>query len=551
MGGFMVSEDDLAFKYEVLFPHLDERQRRLLLGADARMLGRGGGRLVARAAGVREATVSSGATELESGQAPSERARRVGGGRKPATEVDEGLVAALLELVEPDMRGDPCSPLRWTVRSTRNLASELTAAGHPASAALVGKLLRAEGFSLQANAKTLEGKQSPDRDAQFRYINELVTTRQEAGSPVISVDTKKKELIGQYANAGKTMRRKGEPVQVNDHDFPGDLGKVSPYGIYDLTQDTGWVNVGTDHDTAAFAVESVRRWWNGVGAAGYPDAGELLVTADAGGSNGYRTRAWKTELARFAAETGLTVTVCHFPPGTSKWNRIEHRLFSHISMNWRGRPLTSHEVVVNSIAATTTRTGLRVHAELDRGQYPKGVKITDDELATVPITRHDWHGDWNYTIGPEPLDPTMTDPDTGIGPTRPDTTWLHTPGLTGLTASQWDTLIEEVTVTRRGQHELHLHRRRGHPRAGVAGTGPKTVLTPGDRVAITLLHTRFATHQKALAELFGVTRQTINRIIGQTRPLLDLAAHTTAPTGITLPDAQSVIEYHTTTTQPE
>ncbi|WP_446221582.1 ISAzo13 family transposase [Nocardia sp. IBHARD005] len=551
MGDFVVTVDDLAFKYEVLFPHLNERQRRLLLGADARMLGRGGGRLVASAAGVREATVSLGAKELESGEAPLERARRVGGGRKPATVVDEGLVAALLELVEPDMRGDPMSPLRWTIRSTRNLADELTARGHPAAADLVGNLLRALGFSLQANAKTLEGKQSPDRDAQFRYINEQVKARQAAGQPVISVDTKKKELIGQYKNAGETMRRKGHPVEVNDHDFPGDSGKVSPYGVYDMTNNTGWVNVGTDHDTAAFAVESVRRWWRGVGAAAYPGATELLVTADAGGSNGYRTRAWKTELARFAAETGLKVTVCHFPPGTSKWNTIEHRLFSHISMNWRGQPLTSHEVVVNSIAATTTRTGLRVHAELDQGEYPKGVKITDDQFAAVSITRHDWHGDWNYTIGPEPVRLIMADGDSAPQPTRPDTAWLRTPALTGLTPPQWDALINKLTVTRHAQRELHLHQRRGGTRQAAPGTGRKSVLTLEDRVAITLLHLRFATRQRALAVLFDVTQQSIHTTIQQTRPLLDLAAHTTGPTGITLADAQSVIQYHDTTTESE
>jgi hypothetical protein len=534
MGDFVVTVDDLALKYEVLFPHLDERQRRLLLGADARMLGWGGGRLVARAAGVREATVSLGVSELESGEVPLGRARRVGGGRKPATEVDEGLVAALLELVEPDMRGDPMSPLRWTIRSTRNLADELTALGHPAAADLVANLLRASGFSLQANAKTLEGKQSPDRDAQFRYINDQVKAHQAAGQPVVSVDTKKKELIGQYKNAGATMRRKGQPVEVCDHDFPGDLGKVSPYGIYDVTNNTGWVDVGTDHDTAAFAVESLRRWWNGIGAAAHPDAVALLVTADAGGSNGYRTRAWKTELARFAAETGLTITVCHFPPGTSKWNSIEHRLFSHISMNWRGRPLTSHEVVVNSIAATATRTGLRVHAELDQGKYPKGVLISDAELALVPKTPHTWHGEWNYTLHPAPLqdapDATATPPE----PRRADLTWLRAPELTGLTPHQWDELMEKLAVARNAQREVILHDRRGNPRQAAPGTGRKAVLTLDDRVAMTLLDLRFSVPKRILEELFAVSRTTINKVIKQTRPLLILADHNPKPTGITL-----------------
>jgi hypothetical protein len=480
-----------------------------------------------------------------------DRARRVGGGRKPATEVDVGLVAALLELVEPDMRGDPMSPLLWTIQSTRNLAAELTRRGHPAAADLVGNLLRGLGFSLQANAKTVEGRQSPDRDAQFRYVNAQVKDHQAAGQPVVGVDTKKKELIGQYRNNGATMRPKGRPVEVNDHDFPGDLGKVSPYGIYDPTENTGWVNVGTDHDTVAFAVESLRRWWNGIGAATYPDATALLITCDAGGSNGYHTRAWKTELAAFAAETGLTTTVCHFPPGTSKWNAVEHRLFSHISMNWRGRPLTSHEVVVNSIAATT-RTGLRVHAELDQGRYPTKVQIGDDQLASVPITRHDWHSDWNYTIGSEPVPVvTATAVAADTPPTRPDTSWPHAPKPTGPTPRQWDTLMEKPTVTRRAQRELHLHQRRGGTRQAAPGTGRKPVPTLEDRVAITLLHLRFATRQRALATLFGVTRQSVHRTIQQTRPLLDLAQHHVHMTGPTLADAQSVIQYHTATTESE
>jgi hypothetical protein len=495
--------------------------------------------------------VSLGAVELESGDAPLGRVRRGGGGRKPATVVDAGLVPALLGLVEPDQRGDPMSPLLWTIRSTRNLADELTAGGHPASSSLVSDLLRAEGFSLQGNAKTLEGKQNPDRDAQFRYINEQVKARQAAGQSVVSVDTKKKELIGQYKNAGRVQRRTGDPEKVADHDFPGELGKVSPYGVYDMTANTGWVNVGTDHDTAAFAVESLRRWWSGTGAGDYPQATELLVTADAGGSNGYRTRAWKTELAAFAAQTGLAVTVCHFPPGTSKWNTIEHRLFSHITMNWRGRPLTSHEVVVNTIAATTTRTGLRVRAELDRGEYPTKVKIADDQLAAVPITHHDWHGDWNYTIGTEPVVVASCHDDGPPRSDRPDTAWLRAPALTGLTAGQWVTLIEELTVTRHAQRELHLHQRRGGNRRAASGTGRKSVLTLDDRVAITLIHLRFATRERAIAALFGVTQQSINWTIRQIRPLLDIAARTADPTGITLADAESVIQYHAATTEPE
>jgi len=436
----------LAAKFGSVFPHLDERQRRLLMGAEARALGHGGIRLVAAAAGVREATVSLGASELESGAEPLGRARRPGGGRKRLTDTDPGLVPALLSLVEPEERGDPVSPLRWTVKSTRTLAAELRAAGHPVSADTVDKLLHAEGFSLQGNAKTIEGKQHPDRDAQFRYINEQARVYQDAAEPVISVDTKKREQAGQFGNPGRQWRPAGEPARVRDHDFPGAAeGKAIPYGIYDVTANAGWVNVGTDHDTAAYAVESIRRWWSARGSADYPQARRLLITADAGGSNGYRTRAWKAGLAALAAETGLEITCCHFPPGTSKWNKIEDRLFSHITMNWRGRPLTSHQVAVNSIAATTTRTGLRVHAELDPGRYATGVKISDAQMDALPLTRHDWHGDWNYTLRPQagPA-PAATAPAPPARP-RPDLAWLCHPAITGLTTRSLDALTAALT----------------------------------------------------------------------------------------------------------
>jgi hypothetical protein len=304
-------------------------------------------------------------------------------------------------LVDPDTRGDPDSPLRWTCKSTRELAEALTAQGHPVSDDTVGRLLKQQGYTLQRTQKTLEGAQHPDRDAQFRYVNEQARSHLADGQPVVSVDTKKKELVGRYANSGAEWQPAGEPERVGVHDFPDPkVGKAIPYGVYDLGANAGWVSVGTDHDTAAFAVATLRRWWEQVGRVAYPKAERLLVTADAGGSNGYRVRAWKTELARFAAETGLTVTVCHFPPGTSKWNKIEHRLFSHISTNWRGRPLVSHEVIVELIGATRTRSGLRVQAELDQGNYPLGVKVSDRELAAVPLRRHDWHGEWNYTVLP-------------------------------------------------------------------------------------------------------------------------------------------------------
>ena len=321
MGEMVVTREMLAAKYGVILPHLDERQRRLLLGAEARALGHGGIRLVASAAGVREATVSLGAAELEAGAEPLGRARRRGGGRKRAAEADPGLVPALLALVQPDERGDPESPLRWTTLSTRDLAGELAARGRGVSAETVHRLLRQQGFSLQANAKTIEGRQHPDRDGQFGYINEQARAHRDAGDPVISVDAKKKEQVGQYASPGRAWRPAGDPVRVRDHDFPGPGGTVIPYGIYDLAANTGWVNVGTDHDTAAFAVESIRRWWKDRGSGDYPAARRLLITAGAGGSNGYRTRAWKAGLAALAAGTGLEITCCHFPPGTSKWNK--------------------------------------------------------------------------------------------------------------------------------------------------------------------------------------------------------------------------------------
>jgi hypothetical protein len=397
--------ESLRAKFEALLPHLDERRQRLVMAAEARSLGHGGIAAVARASGASRSRIAQGVAELEGGEAPLERVRRPGGGRKTLTATDPGLVAALLALVEPTRRGDPTSPLCWTTVSTRKLAEELTGAGHPVGSDTVAKLLREQGFSLQANAKTIEGARHPDRDAQFGYLNGQAREHLDAGDPVISVDTKKKELIGAFKNGGTEWRPAGEPEKVKVHDFVDPaLGKANPYGVYDIAADAGWVSVGTDHDTAAFALETIRRWWYRVGAQTYPHACRLLITADSGGSNGYRTRLWKTELATLATETGLAITVCHLPPGTSKWNKIEHRLFSHISMNWRGRPLTSHDVIVNTIAATTNRTGLTVHAELDTGTYPSGIKIPDAELKTLEhsgaLRRHEWHPEWNYTLHP-------------------------------------------------------------------------------------------------------------------------------------------------------
>lgn len=361
---------------------------------------------MARASGASRSRVQQGVGELERGEEPSDRVRRPGGGRKPVTQTDPGIVAALASLVEPTRRGDPESALSWTTLSLKHLADELASAGHRVSTWTVANLLKDAGFSLQANVKQVEGNQHPDRDGQFSYLKAQAGEHIEAGDPVISVDTKKKELVGDYKNDGREWRPKGEPARVKVHDFKDpELGKVNPYGVYDVAADTGWVAVGTDHDTAEFAVNTIRSWWAATGRYSYPEASRLLITADGGGSNGYRTRLWKTELAQLATETGLAITVCHLPPGTSKWNKIEHRLFSRISINWRGRPLSSHEVIVNTINAATTASGAPVTAVLDTGEYPAGVKISDKQMrqleSTGTLARHQWHGEWNYTINPD------------------------------------------------------------------------------------------------------------------------------------------------------
>ena len=384
---------------------LDERARRLLLGAGARQLGRGGIKAIATATGASRDTVGRGAAELEAGVVADGRVRAPGAGRKRVEHHDPGLWLALDELVAPETRGDPMSRLRWTTKSTARLAEELTRQGHPVSPDSVARLLREHDYSLQANSKTIEGKQHPDRDAQFRYLNGQVSAFLAAGQPVVSVDTKKKELVGDYKNGGRECQPKGSPEASNTYDFIGEAGKAVPYGVYDVGANTGWVSVGTDADTAEFAVESIRRWWNITGRLLYPAADKLLISADGGGSNGARLRLWKTQLAELATETGLQISVCHLPPGTTKWNKIEHRMFSAITMNWRGRPLQTHEVIVETIAATTTRTGLTIQAALDTSTYQRGIKITDKEMKTFAarhLQRHQFHGDWNYTITPAP-----------------------------------------------------------------------------------------------------------------------------------------------------
>jgi hypothetical protein len=396
----------LRSKHAALASVLTERSRRVWAATEAQAIGHGGIALVERATGIARSTIQRGIRELESGAtAPSGRTRKAGGGRKRATAIDETLLADLDALVEPTAPGDPQSPLRWTSKSVRTLAVALAALGHRVSHTVVAELLHELGCSLQGNAKTQEGQQHADRDAQFRYIAREVSRSQQRKQPTISVDTKKKELVGDFKNGGRAWRPASTPTRVRVHDFvipaKGNTGgKAIPYGVYDLQRNEGWVSLGIDHDTASFAVNAIRRWWQRMGRPAYPQASSLLITADAGGSNSTRLRLWKWELQRFANRTGLTITVCHFPPGTSKWNKIEHRLFSHIAMNWRGTPLVNLATVVSLIGSSHSRAGLRVRSEIDRGQYPGGVTVTDAQMATVRLDRHRFHGDWNYTIRP-------------------------------------------------------------------------------------------------------------------------------------------------------
>lgn len=396
----MGSDERLKQKFSSLFPHLNERQRRVAAACEAVSLGRGGVSMVARAAALSRPTIHKGLEELKSPGTPMARVRKPGGGRKSIRQRDPAMVTELERLVEPVTRGDPMSPLRWTCKSTRQLAEALSAAGHVVSYPVVAETLHQLGYSLQANVKTKEASsRHPDRDAQFQYINQPVLAFLGRDLPVISVDAKKKELVGEYRNPGTEWQPKGKPEEVQVHDFPDPrLGKAIPYGIYDVGRNLGWVNVGCDHDTASFAVASIGRWWREMGIELYPKASELLICADGGGSNGHRVRLWKVELQRMADELGLTISVSHLPPGTSKWNKIEHRLFSHISMNWRGRPLTSHEVIVDLIGNTTTKKGLRVKAALDQNKYQTKIEVSDEQLEAVSLQRHAFHGDWNYTI---------------------------------------------------------------------------------------------------------------------------------------------------------
>jgi hypothetical protein len=397
-------------RYRELAPVLNEQSLRRFVALEAQAFGRGGVSLMARISGLARSTIYHGLSDIRDNvSAPAGRIRKEGGGRKKKASEDPTLVADLKHLVEPTTRGDPMQPLLWTTRSLRNLANELANKGHKVCPTVVGDLLRGTGYSLQANSKTREGGQHIDRDGQFHYINTQAKAFLAANEPVISVDTKKKELVGNFKNNGREWRRNGAPELVNVHDFiDPKLSRAVPYGVYDITNNVGWVSVGTDHDTAAFAVNAIRRWWRAMGKKRHPKAKRLMITADGGGSNGYRVRLWKVELQKLADELKLLITVCHLPPGTSKWNKIEHRLFSFITINWRGKPLRSYRTIVQLIAATTTDTGLKVRAELDENKYPKGVKVSDLQMAAVNLTRHSFHGDWNYTVSPQRKTPWRT-----------------------------------------------------------------------------------------------------------------------------------------------
>lgn len=402
----MIDSAAITARFDALSPFLDERERRLLAASEARAVGRGGVAAVSRATGIARSTIGRGLADLRAGAAQlGDRVRRVGGGGKSATETQPGLLAALSELVQSSIRGDPEAALLWVSKSQRHLSAALAELGFTAGQKLVGRLLRRLGFSLQANSKTREGASHPDRNAQFEHINAQVAAFQAAGEPALSVDTKKKELVGDFKNGGRELRPKGQPEPVRVHDFViPELGKAVPYGVYDIADNVGWVNLGISHDTAVFSVESIRRWWYELGATRYPTATRLLITADCGGSNGVRLRLWKRELQALADELGISITVCHLPPGTSKWNRIEHRLFAFITQNWRGKPLVSHQVIIQLIANTTTDTGLTVACRLDNTTYEKGIKVSDAEMAALNIQPANFHGEWNYTFAPRQPD---------------------------------------------------------------------------------------------------------------------------------------------------
>ena len=503
---------------DVLLPELDERARRLVLGAVARAAGGGGITAVAKRTGASWQTVANGAAELESGQvAPEGRVRRPGAGRKKPAGTDPGLVPALLALVEDSTRGDPESPLAWTAKSAAHLAGELTAQGHRCSPQSAWRLLHEQGFSTQANAKVTGGRRHPDRDAQFRYIAAQARQHLAAGQPVISVDARKKEQAGEYAQAGREWRPKGDPVQVRSHDFADEgTGHAIPYGVCDVAANAGFVSVGTDHNTAALAVESIRRWWQLTGKDAYPAAGRLLVTCDAGGSSGWRNRAWRAGIAEFAQDSGPEITVCHFPPGTSRWNKIEHRLFSQITLAWRGRPLTSHDVIINTIGAVRTATGLAVTAVLDGARYPTGTTISDEQMSDLEaraVTRHGFHGEWNYTLlavprpAPEPPPPPAPPPEAAARAAVASA--LAAPELTGLTRQDLADLAASLELPYAAAREQRLHLDRGHPRRTRTGPAAPFRYTLETLLLAAICHHRHGMPCTHIAALPGAHHTTI------------------------------------------
>ncbi|MGY5006939.1 ISAzo13 family transposase [Streptomyces sp. 900105755] len=552
-----ISDEVLAVldvKFAAVLPHLDERQRRLYLASEAGALGHGGIKAVARLTEVSESTISRGQEELAGGAEVLGRVRRPGGGRKSVAERDPGLVAALESLIEPQELGDPVSPLRWTTASLRDLARELTEAGHPVSAPVVGDLLHEMGFSLQGMAKTRAGHQVPDRDDQFRHINAAVERFLAEGLPVVSVDAKKKEPIGDFARPGRTYRPKGKPITAPDHDFTRpDTPLATPYGVYGLGRDTGWVNVGTDRNTAAFAAESIRRWWNERGRLDYPGATRLLITADAGGANSADSTLFKMDLAALSDDYGLDITVMHFPPGTSKWNKAEHRLFSRITHSLRGRPLTSYEVLLQTISATRTSTGLNVSAVLDENDYPTGRKLTRAERKAVEhrVERDAFHGEWNYTVAP--YDPAQESP---ISPQQepaasipPEATFLLThPALTGMPRDQFDKLVDRLEPCRQILTDAERQAQDSDGRGRNPGFG---TLDHRHRVLAAILNCRNTITLTLAGELIGRHRNVLSYHARRTRPLLafggtDLAAILTRQTHPprTLEALKSVIEQH-------
>jgi hypothetical protein len=509
-----------------LLPRLDERSRRLVLGAAAAAAGGGGTGKVAALTGASWQTVADGREELESGDDPPPgRVRRAGGGRKRLEEADPGLAGALEALIRDASRGDPESPLIWTTRSVKRLAGELTAAGHPCSPVTCWRMLRRGGYTLQSNSRAAEGRQHPERDAQFRYIAAQAREHLAAGQPVISVDAKKKEQVGNYGRAGREWGPAGSPVVVASHDFPGrDQQHAIPYGIWDEAANAGFVNVGTDGNTAALAVESVRRWWALAGRDAYPDAARLLVTADAGGSNGYKNRAWKAGLAALAQETGLDITVCHFPPGTSKWNTIEHRLFCQITLAWRGRPLTSYDVIINTIGRVTTSTGLTAAAVLDENAYPGGREVSDQQMKDLEdrcLTRHGFHGEWNYTLlaSPRPAPPPEPEP-------RPAPAWrcgqqaLSHPALTGIGTRDLAGLAAALEIPFRAHREQRRYQRTGQPRQRAWGPGHNRKLDLTDCLLATLIRRHLNPPVPVIAALLGADRTTVSHAISRTGKIL-------------------------------